>query len=214
MIISAYQHRTQRELALLGAAVPLCDAKGAFGPPVYPLTPYRHLLLLGYDSPFLLGGPRTLPAVLQYLWICGPAFRLGARWRFRLFAWRWGRRLGWAGQPSVRVLAAIETHLNQAILDRPPLPVRRRPASAAPEGMPDCPHELAALEYTCRKHLQYTAHEFWHTPFGHTYQLLSLHVGHSRPDVPRFDRTRDAAKGAHLRARLARLRAGAPPTTR
>jgi hypothetical protein len=185
---------------------PLGDAAGTIGPAMLPLTPWHHLLLLGYANPFFCGGVRTPAAALQYLWICSPRFRPSA-WRFRFFAWRWRARLS---RPAVwpRVLAAIDAHTALILMDRPPHPRAPR-AAAVPLTPRDGPHELASLELICRRHLRYTRAEYWHTPYGHTNQLLALHYRAQDPEAPDFDATRDHAKGDYLRAK--KRRRLAPP---
>lgn len=204
--LTATARRSLREEALSGAPAPLGDESGSFGPPLLPLSPWHHLLLVGYANPCFCGGLRTIEAVLQYLWICSPDFRAGARWRFRLFAWRWRRTLGQRGM-FPRVLSAIERHGASLLLDRPALPRMKRDA-ASPSAPADGPHELATLEYVCRRHLRYTRAEFWHTPYAHTNQLLALHYRSSDPEAPKFDAVRDRAKGDYLRAKRRRT---APP---
>ncbi len=203
---TAEQRRSLREDCLLGAAAPLSDASGLFGPPLYPITPYHHLLLIGFGNPCFCGGIRTVSAVLQYLWICGPHFRPQSALRSRLFTLRWRRAVSGAGFPSPRVLAGIAAHQAAIALDRPALPVVKRHAGEAKTRW-DGPHELACLEFVCRRELGYTRHDFWHTPYGHTNQLLSLHFRSTTADAPRFDAARDKARGARLRARVAAQRA-------
>lgn len=201
--LTAAQRRTLREESFTRLAAPLADAAGLFGPPVLPLAPWHHLFLLGADNPLLCGGPRRIEHALQYLWICSPRFVPTARLRFRLFCLRWRRPLS---RPALwpRVLAALDLHASGLLLDRPVLPAARRgeaPATATP---PDGPHELAALESLCRRHLGYTGAEFWHTPYAHTNQLLALYFRTIVVDAPKFDPARDRAAGEFLRQKKRR----------
>lgn len=230
---SSSSRRLLRETALVGLPVPLFDAAGEFGPPVLPIAPRHHLLLLAYGNPVFCGGPRTLPAVLQYLWLCSPAVRAGddgrapgplARrlraWRFRLFALRWSRILALRGVPTSRTLTAVDLHASGILLDRPALPLDRetwhRTRGEAPTGPADAPHELVTLEYLCRRHLGYTRAEFWHTPYATTNGLLAhaLRRLNAAPDVPHFDPARDRQLGERLRERIRRSRAAQAQPTR
>lgn len=208
-VLDSTARRSLRQSALLGYALPLHDAAGVFGPPLLPLAPRHHLHLLVTANPCFCGGPRTLSAVLSYLWICSPGFRPFAPLRAALFKRRWIRAVSartWPSlrrRPTPRVLAAIDAHASLMLMDRPPLPrVKRSEASATPAPR-DGPHELASLELVCRRHLSYTAEEFWCTPYGHLNQLLSLVFQAKDPDIPRFDGARDRQVGARLRARRA-----------
>lgn len=210
--LSAEARRGFREESLLGYAFPLHDTGGAFGPPILPITPWHHLHLVAQGNSVFCGGPRTLAAVLTYLWFCSPAYRPAAPLRAALFRARWRRavsqRTGLLGLgprvPTPRILAALEAHAGMITLDRPALPVERDRAPSLAHH--DGPHELAALHLTCRRHLGYTTADFWHTPYGHTNQLLALFFACRDPAAPKFDRTRDKAKGEFLRSRTAQRR--------
>lgn len=212
--------RAEREAALLatpvpglGLAVPLADERGAFGPPLLAFCPRHHLLLSFYENPCLVGGPRALPAVLQYLWLCSAAYRAGSRLRFGLFAWRWqfavstlertpsGRRVR---VPTMRALRAIEHHTAALLRDRPALPVpkgRAGPSAGAA-------HELTVLLHLAQTHLRISEERFWSMPYQTLNQRLALHFSVA-PDAPRFDPAREKAKGAYLRRRIAEDRAAA-----
>ncbi len=206
-----------REAALTGVAYPLFAADfRAFGPPVQPLTPRHHLLLLTYRNPCFCGGPRELLPVLQYLWICSAAFRAldlaeASPWRRRLgwgfFAARWRRVLQ---RDLERAAGAVELHAASFLLDRPAVPVEKRQALRERDGggPRDGAHELVSLESVCRRYLGYSRAEFWHTPYVTTNGLLGFHFRPSpdNPEVPSFDRERDRAAGARLRERVRRQR--------
>jgi hypothetical protein len=99
-------------------------------PDVLPLTPERHLLLIGLENAFVCGTTAAAGIdrgdVLEFLWLVGPHYRPGARWRYRAFCWRW-RRLDVA-----RAVAEIRTWLRHTWLDYP-LDVDTAPSAA------DCP---------------------------------------------------------------------------
>lgn len=219
-----------RLTALLGAPIVLRDpATGApLGPRLQQLTPWHDAWLLAYANAFATGARRPdLLDALQYCWICSPAFvratltpdsppRFMAL-RFALYRLRWRYALGlprlviragrrgplryaveWALDP--RAIRALHAHASGRLLDRPSLP--RKAGEAAPSAVADGPHVLADREVLCRRLLGYTRAEYWHTPYAHTNQLLTLALGGVVPrELPRFDRERDRAAGDRLRER-------------
>lgn len=215
--VSPEIRRFIREAALTGVAYPLFGADfKAFGPAVLPLTPRHHLLLLTYRNPCFCGGPATLPGLLQYLWLCSPAFRAleaaeSAAWRRRLgwgyFAARWRRAVALGVD---RFAGAVDLHAASFLLDRPAVPMEKRRALEQRDGAGprDAAHELVSLESVCRRYLGYSRAEFWHTPYVTTNGLLGFHFRPSpdNPEVPSFDRERDRAAGARLRERIRRQR--------
>lgn len=213
--------RFVREAALAGVAYPLFDdAFQAFGPSILPLTPRHHLLLLTYRNPHFCGGPRSLRAALQYLWLCSPAFRdlersESAAWRralaFRVFRLRWSLPL--ARVPRSRLFGSIKLHADSLFLDRPKRVIdrdthRMQKQSDVSEIERDGPHELLYLEASCRHYLRYTREEFWRTPYVTTNGLLTIAIGSrpANPDAPRFNKERDRANGDRLRERQRRAR--------
>lgn len=198
--------REIRETALLGIAIPLADEGRFFGPQLCQFTPWHELILLAHGNHFVTGQRLpTVPAVLQYLWLCSPQFHglsfepdltpkklswLGRHQRasrFTLFRIRWlsavtefrvmpsGRS---ARFPTERVLRAIEAHGATRHTDRWAPPVEKAAPGAGRSPLAadaDSPNNLAYGEFLCRRVLGYTRAEFWHTPFAHTNQLLAVH---------------------------------------
>jgi len=103
---------------------------------------------------------------------------------------------------DVRVPAGVEPwEVDERYCDLTGEQISDALAAATP---PDGPHELAALESLCRRHLGYTGAEFWHTPYAHTNQLLALYFRTIVVDAPKFDPARDRAAGEFLRQKKRR----------
>jgi hypothetical protein len=159
-----------------------------------------------------------------------PAWR---HFRFLAFIWRWRLAVSVPAssfllsplsavssrkrRPSQRILDAIRAHQAEALADRPSSPRRLRdcPATPSPTELSDV-HELASAELYCHRALGYSAGDFWHTPYAHTHQLLSVHAATASrdPRIPEFNRATDRRVGDYLRARKASRAAarGIPPS--
>ncbi len=81
-----------------------------------------------------------------------------------------------------------------------------RPSPRA--GLADEPLDLVRFELICRRELHYTRAEFWHTPYAHTMQLLSVLHGTNNPGTPKFDETARQVRDIFA-ARRANATAGA-----
>ncbi len=174
-----------REHAMLGLATPLADEAGEIGPMLLPFTPWHHFILMGLENPLVGNGrPVTWGDVLQALWVCSPKFSLCSTWNKAAFRFRWNTLKMRRAAP--RIIGAFHGYVRFAFIDSPPVAVGMvRPAPRA--GLPDEPLDLARLEFVCRRELRYTLAEFWHTPYAHTMQLLSMLHETKTPGAVRFD---------------------------
>jgi len=105
------REKTRRELAFSGTLLPVG------GVWLLQFTPFHWVNLGLVRSPFL-GGDRGSPfsavPILEFLWICSPAYRPGAYWRQLWFYFRNYRAINPA------TTAAILDYLDGAFMDSPP----------------------------------------------------------------------------------------------
>jgi len=196
-----------REHSVLRVPQQLADERGSFGPALLPFTPWHHFILTGVENA-LLGSGRapTWADILQALWVCSPGFRQCSMWNKAAFAFRWNSLRN--KRQAARYLAALETYFALAFIDRPP--GEAKSARVVPRAsLPDEPLALVRLEALCRRELGYSREEFWHTPYGHTLQLLSTVHAIKNPDAVRFDESSRQVR-EHLAARRRAARNSQP----
>jgi len=175
----------------------LVDASGrAFGPALAKLTPWRHHLLMGYQSPFVLGASQVTRArLLQALYLCSTAYRHERPFAFAIFRARWFWATIRAGGLWARAFSAW---LDDAFLLMPPVPVGERDADGRPAA--DA-HWLAEWVRLGRNKLGLSEAEVLHMPYVRLWQYVDLELG-SDPGRPRFDRKKARARGEYLKKKM------------
>ncbi len=187
-----------REHAILGVPQQLFDERGSFGPLLLPFTPWHHFILAGMENALLGSGKLvTWADIMQALWVCSPRFSFRSTWNKAGFTFRWNSLRN--KRQAVRYHAALETYFALAFIDRPPAEVKSERITPR-ASLPDEPLALARLEMLCRRELGYSRAEFWHTPYGHTMQLVNSVFAVKNPEAARFDESSQQAR-AHLAAR-------------
>lgn len=175
----------------------LFDSRGRpFGPDLCKLTPWRHHLLLGFNSPFVggeVGAYFASPArVTQALYLAGPSFAAGDSGRF----WRFRCRWAWlAHRRRLEAADAFSLWLSDAFRLMPPMPVEAKDGAGRPS--PDT-HWLAGWVRLGRRAFGMSEAEVLHTPYVRLWQYLELE-GESDPERPRFNRKEDKKRGEYLR---------------
>lgn len=178
-----------------GLAVPLVDERGRhFGPHVVLLTPSRCNLLALYSSPLVTGGPLDRWATLQGLYLLSPDFRAGSRWGLRLFLARWF----WLPMP--RTGQALQRWLAAQFAERGSIPQEVR--NGDEDGAEISDYWLSNFVHSCRRVLDLREAEVLHAPYIRLFCYLAG-LGQQNPEMPKFNRARDKARGEYLRRKWA-----------
>lgn len=179
----------------------LADSQGRlFGPALAKLTPWRHHLLYGFDSPYVCGGRCTPAALIQALYLCSTFYRTGSAWRFRLFRLRWG----W-----LCALRFAETHDAFHAWQRAPFrltpPMPAAPAgsrAAAAEEEPD--HLWLAHVCVLGRTLGLGPLDVLHVPYAVIWQILDAKLESTGgSDRPKFNRARMKKIRAYMQQKRA-----------
>lgn len=175
----------------------LLDESGRpFGPALAKLTPWRHHLLLGFNSPLVTGRPCFRAHLLQALYLCSIDFRPGSRLAFALFRVRWFWFTIRCGHVARN---ALEEWLRAPFQCMPPLEVPQEGKGAAPVEADEA--WLATLMQLGRG-LGFRPYETLHVPYVVLWDNLAAKwAGSGDKNRPKFNRKRDRQIKEYLRAK-------------
>jgi hypothetical protein len=177
----------------------LSSAGLPFGPALGKLTPWRHHLLLGYDSPYITGADCRRRHLWQALYLCSPAFRPGSRVAFLAFQ---ARTFWFVARHFQAASAALCAWLSAPFSFMPAMPVEKADAQGRPEASR---HWLISLMQLGRM-AGFQPMEVIHVPYAILWPSLDSVMAGKVKDRPKFNRALDKARGEYLRNKN-RLRA-------
>jgi len=176
----------------------LLDAHGRpFGPPLSKLTPWRHHMLLGHNSPFVTGSLCRRSHLWQALYFCSPAFRSGSRTAFLVYQLRTFWFVTFRFQAAA---IALTKWLDAHFAAMPPMPVAKKDgAGERPEaGL----HWLISLMQLGRL-AGFNPLDVIHLPYPVLWASVDSVLSANDNDRPKFNRERDKKRGEYLRAKKA-----------